>query len=115
METKEYLEKLAADEAWCDDDNFLVDDFAGGNEDDAYHGGYRDGQIKLAREILECARIALSEELKTLVKEFFAYLDTVEESDSGHEFRPLQFTCCRSTMTPKVEACLERMKELACK
>lgn len=54
-------------------------------------------------------------ELKMRVKEFFTYLDTVEESEEGREFHPLQFTCCRSTMTPKVEACLERMKELACK
>lgn len=50
---KAYLEELAADEAWYDAEAFIVDDYAGGNEDDAYYGGVRDGQIKIAREILE--------------------------------------------------------------
>jgi hypothetical protein len=43
---KAYLEELALTEEplWIDDRS---------NLDDAYDGGYRDGQIVLAREILE--------------------------------------------------------------
>ena len=49
----ERLKHLAADTAWCDDADFLVDDYAGGNEDDAYYGGYRDGEILLARAVIQ--------------------------------------------------------------
>ena len=50
---KEYLEELAAPVAWFDDEVFCVNDYSGGNEDDAYYGGARDGEIGLARELLE--------------------------------------------------------------
>lgn len=53
--------------------------------------------------------------LRSLVKEFFSYLDATEESDNGNAFHPLQLTCSRATMMPKVAECLEKMKELACK
>lgn len=51
-ELKVYLEKIAGVEAWDDDDCFCVDDYAGGNEDDAFYGGKRSGEINLARELL---------------------------------------------------------------
>jgi len=38
--------------AWSDDPDFMVDDYAGGNIDDAYYGGVRDGEVLLARELL---------------------------------------------------------------
>ena len=38
---------------WSDDPNFCVDDYAGGNEDDAFYGGQRDGQVQLSRLIRE--------------------------------------------------------------
>lgn len=52
---KIYLETLAKRKAWYDkmeDGSTIVDDFAGGNVDDAYEGGCRDGEISLARELL---------------------------------------------------------------
>lgn len=53
-ELLEKLQKLAEQESWYDQFNSdtIVDDFAGGNVDDAYYGGQRDGQIELARDIL---------------------------------------------------------------
>ncbi len=50
---KAKLEKLAGRQCWCDDGGFMVDDYAGGNIDDAYYGGVDDGQAVLARELLE--------------------------------------------------------------
>lgn len=33
------IKEIAEQQAWSDDPDFLVDDYAGGNEDDAYYGG----------------------------------------------------------------------------
>ena len=49
---KARLEKLAASECWSDDPDFMVDDYAAGNIDDAYYGGEHSGEVRLAREIL---------------------------------------------------------------
>lgn len=50
------LKKLAASDAWVDElgdgSDVIIDDFAGGNVDDAFWGGLRSGEIQLAREIL---------------------------------------------------------------
>lgn len=46
------LVALAKKTAWNDDADFCVDDYAAGNEDDAYYGGVGDGEIELARTIL---------------------------------------------------------------
>ncbi len=46
------LKKLASRECWCDDTEVIVNDCAGGNIDDAYSGGFEDGQAKLAEELL---------------------------------------------------------------
>lgn len=50
------LKKTANRKCWYeqvgDDDSFVVDDFSGGNQDDAYEGGIRDGETQLAREVL---------------------------------------------------------------
>lgn len=47
------LKKLAERECWGDEEDFNPDDFSGGNYDDAYQGGYDDGQSKLASRILD--------------------------------------------------------------
>ena len=52
-EMKMMLEELAAQTCWCDDEDFVVDDYAGGNVDDAYSGGNRDGEVELARSLLQ--------------------------------------------------------------
>jgi hypothetical protein len=51
---KELLERLAKRKCWFDDDkdDVIVEDYAGGNVDDAYNGGYHAGQTRLARELL---------------------------------------------------------------
>ena len=46
------LVDLAKKKCWCDDEDFMVDDYAGGNIDDAYSGGIEDGEILLARKLL---------------------------------------------------------------
>ena len=49
------LKQLAERGCWGDDDNedSVIDDFAGGNVDDAFEGGERTGETFLAREILD--------------------------------------------------------------
>ena len=51
-ELRARLEELAARGCWLDDPEFVVDDYAGGNIDDAFAGGERSGETNLAREIL---------------------------------------------------------------
>lgn len=50
----ERLTKLASRSVWDDgiDDGDIVDDYAGGNVDDAYDGGRESGETLLARSIL---------------------------------------------------------------
>jgi hypothetical protein len=50
---KTMLEKIAARDCWCDDEEFMADDYAGGNIDDAYNGGSDDGEALLARSLLK--------------------------------------------------------------
>lgn len=60
MENKQqlipHLEKLAKKNCWGDrmekDEGVYIDDFAGGNVDDAYQGGVDTGETWLARDIL---------------------------------------------------------------
>ena len=46
------LINIAKKPAWSDNPDFTIYDYSGGNYDDAYYGGYDDGEISLAREIL---------------------------------------------------------------
>jgi hypothetical protein len=52
-EMKAMLEKIAKRKAWSDDEEFMVDDYAGGNIDDAYYGGTNDGEVLLSRALLK--------------------------------------------------------------
>lgn len=61
-EQKQYLESLAKRKCWCDDSESIINDFAGGNIDDAYSGGYDDGQATLARELLGLDQGTVSKE-----------------------------------------------------
>ena len=47
------LQELAKRTCWNDNEDFNAMDYSGGNFDDAYYGGEKDGQTELAREILE--------------------------------------------------------------
>ncbi len=51
--------------------------------------------------------------LADLVKEFFSYLDYVEESESGREFHPITIGSCRVLMTQPLNMCMERLREAA--
>ena len=53
----------------------------------------------------------LNQRLRELIGEFFKLLDTVEESDSGREFHPVQITCCRTMMMEPLNKVLKEMKE----
>ena len=44
------------------------------------------------------------------IREFFALLDVVEESDSGREFHPNTISSCRVHDHPKICAALEKMR-----
>lgn len=50
---KDALIELSKKTAWSDNDNFAADDYSGQNFDDAYSGGFRDGQIEMAREVID--------------------------------------------------------------
>jgi len=50
-------------------------------------------------------------ELQTLLRQFFHYLDTVEESDEGRPFHPFTFTCCRAMWVEPIEHILAKLKE----
>lgn len=52
-EIKAKLKKLADQKKHSDRDDFMPDDCAGGNIDDAFYGGWHDGEISLARSILK--------------------------------------------------------------
>lgn len=56
IELKGALLKVAKRSCWEDglseDEDAMVDDFAGGNIDDAYAGGMDSGEILFARELL---------------------------------------------------------------
>lgn len=47
------IKEMAAKELATDDEDFEVDDCAGGNIDDAFSSGYEEGQISFARQLLE--------------------------------------------------------------
>ena len=51
-ELVEILKPIANKEALADNDDFMVDDYAGGNIDDAYYHGVDDGEIYHARRML---------------------------------------------------------------
>ena len=47
------LKQRAETLCWSDDPELMVDDYAGGNIDDAYQGGERAGDIQRARSVLD--------------------------------------------------------------
>ncbi len=47
------LEKLAVKVIWSEDEDFNPKECSGGNFDDAYWGGSRDGGVLLARDLLK--------------------------------------------------------------
>ena len=51
------LQKAAKRETWAENEDFCAYDYSGGNFDDAYEGGSRDGETFLAQEILEALNI----------------------------------------------------------
>ncbi len=52
IKLKASLQEVADKTAWQDDKEFMPDDYAGGNIDDAYNGGVSDGEILMARVVL---------------------------------------------------------------
>jgi hypothetical protein len=46
------LEKLSSRKGWADEEDFNPMEMSGGNFDDAYSGGFSDGEASLAAEIL---------------------------------------------------------------
>jgi hypothetical protein len=55
----ERLKKLARSKCFYDDEDEdkIIDDYAGGNVDDAFRLGERAGEVMLAREVLEALNI----------------------------------------------------------
>lgn len=60
----EKLKKMAETRVWADslnnEQDVIVDDYAGGNIDDAYYGGYDSGETQLARIVLMSLGIAFT-------------------------------------------------------
>lgn len=54
---------------------------------------------------------APADTLEENVRRFFDILDTVECSDSGRDFKPIQISSCRVMLTAKLSAILEKMRE----
>lgn len=55
----EKLKKLASAECYYDDESEdkIIDDYAGGNVDDAFYIGERAGEVQLARQVLTALNI----------------------------------------------------------
>lgn len=54
--------------------------------------------------------MSADDQVRRLVRTLFTdYLDQVEESDSGREFRPISISCCR---TGEVEPLTQLLKDL---
>lgn len=51
--------------------------------------------------------------LQGLVKEFFRYLDRIEESDSGRIFHPVTVSCCRAAWLEPLDRLMAEMKKAA--
>lgn len=47
------LQSLASQKCWSDNEEFMVNDYAGGNLNDAFSGGVAEGEIQLARDLLD--------------------------------------------------------------
>lgn len=47
-----FLEQFASRRCWFEDEGISIYDFCGGNYDDAYEGGWEDGEAFLARSLL---------------------------------------------------------------
>ena len=50
--------------------------------------------------------------MKELLKEFFAILDTVEESDNGTEFHPVYISSCRVMKTKRIQEIFTELKQI---
>lgn len=64
------------------------------------------------REARDLAKLQRGIDLRAEVRRLFQYLDLVETSDSGKEFRPVILSCSRIDLQEGLEACLKRMKGL---
>lgn len=53
LQIRKLLEQLASRHCWFEEDDYSIYDLCGGNYDDAYSGGYDDGEASLARSILK--------------------------------------------------------------
>lgn len=53
---------------------------------------------------------APAKEARTMVARLFTYLDVVEESDSGREFHPVTFGCCRAMWNEDLERIMAGLK-----
>lgn len=52
-------------------------------------------------------------DLAEAVRQFFAMLDIVEESDSGREFHPIYISNCRVMLQQPMENILKQMKDMS--
>jgi len=74
---------------------------------DRYRNGYQGS-------CYACEPVGIkNKELSESVKEFFQYLDSTEESDSGVVFHPVHITCSRVLMMDPLNAVLIKMKDLS--
>lgn len=49
--------------------------------------------------------------IKELVREFFDILNTIEDTDSGTEFYPVQISSCRVLLSKRINEIFKELKE----
>jgi 3'-phosphoadenosine 5'-phosphosulfate sulfotransferase (PAPS reductase)/FAD synthetase len=68
--------------------------------------------INRLREVIELY-IKDETRVQSRLQQFFEMLDTVEESDSGREFHPVNVSCCRAMMIEPLNEVLTELKNYA--
>ena len=123
---KEMLERLAARKCWCDDEEFMVEDYAAGNVEDAYDGGCDDGKSLLARNLLVSFKLdevsQLNDQIAALKAERELWKDRAVAVASHLDYEVLcgdiqqwvkQFRAGNQRQAEKIKRLLEGLKGLA--
>jgi len=116
----EYTNNLTAEQLI----RYIANDYVELSHDNAYmvEVSGRDDHMKICREWLAnsyknspyyTTADKKYEDLPAAVRQFFAMLDIVEESDSGNEFHPISIGNCRAMLQEPLENILTQMKEMS--
>ena len=69
--------------------------------------------LDIVNRVLVALQVDDRDEIRALVREFFAILEATEDSEmSGKEFHPTTISSCRVMVTERLKTLLPRLKEL---